>query len=112
MKLVNTNQLPEVGVSHDKNIMKKVFLEKGYIPQLMMFGSVTLKPGQSVEPHKHDTMFEIFYIVKGKAIFIVDDKKVELKAGDCITIEPGENHPQSNPYNEDVEWLCFGIATD
>ena len=112
MKLVHTNQIPEIGVSHNEDIKKKVFLEKGYIPQLMMFGSATFKPGQSVENHKHSTMFEVFYILSGQAEFIVNHEKVSVKAGDCITIEPDEEHSQTNPYNEDVVWLYFGIATD
>ena len=110
MKLIHSNQIPEIGVSLNEDIKKKVFLEKGYIPQLITFGSATLKPGQSVPAHKHDTMFEVFYILSGKAEFIVNNKKVELTAGDCITIEPGENHPQNNPYDKDVTWLYFVIA--
>lgn len=112
MKLVHTNQIPEIGVSHNKDIKKRVFLKKGDIPKLATFGSAILKPGQSVPAHKHDTAFEVFYILNGKAEFIVNDKKVELVAGDCITIEPGEVHPQSNPYDEDVKWLYFVINTN
>jgi len=112
MKLVHTNQIPEVGVSHNEDIKKKVFIEKGYVPQLMTFGSAIFKPGQSVSTHKHDTMFEVFYIQSGNAEFIVNSEKIILKAGDCITIEPGESHSQRNPFNEDVSWLYFGIATD
>lgn len=112
MKLVHTNQVPEVGVSHNEDIKKKVFLEKGFIPQLMTFGSATFKPGQSVETHKHDTMFEVFYIQSGKAEFVVENEKIEVAPGDCITLEPGEEHSQSNPFDENVTWLYFGIATD
>lgn len=78
----------------------------------MMFGTAVFKPGQHVELHKHDTMFEVFYTQKGKAIFNVNGKDHELKEGNCITIAPGELHGQSNPFNEDVSWAYFGIATD
>jgi mannose-6-phosphate isomerase-like protein (cupin superfamily) len=112
MKLVRTSQTPEVGLSHNEDIKKKVFLEKGYIPQLMNFSSATFKPGQAVESHQHLTMFEVFYLISGSADFVVNQEKITLNAGDCITIEPGEVHSQHNPYNEDVVWLYFGIATD
>ena len=109
MKLSNINDLKEEGTSHDKNIKKKMFLQKGDIPNLMMFGSATFKSGQKVETHKHETMSEIFYIDKGNIDFEVENKKIQLKAGDCITIEAGENHSQYNPYNEDATVLYFGI---
>ena len=98
MKLTHTNSLPEISVSHNTDIKKKVFIEKGVVPQLMMFGSATFKPGQAVETHKHNTMYEVFYIQSGKAEFIVNDKKMILISGDCITIEQGELHSMNNPF--------------
>ncbi|WP_405605507.1 cupin domain-containing protein [Polaribacter sp. Asnod1-A03] len=112
MKLVHTDQLPKIGTSHDEAIKKKVFLGKGIVPQLMMFGSATFTPGQAVETHKHDTMYEIFYIQSGKAEFVINDKKIIVVSGDCITIEQGEFHSMNNPFLEDVTWTYFGIATD
>ncbi len=112
MKKVNISDIQEVGVSHNHDIMKKVLIDKGEIPQLMTFGQAIFKPGQSVDEHKHETMFEVFLIESGKAIFVVKGEKVELETGDCLTIEPNELHSQSNPYDEDVRWLYFGIATD
>ncbi|QVY65738.1 cupin domain-containing protein [Polaribacter sp. Q13] len=112
MKLVNTNTLPEIGTSHDEDVKKKVFIEKGIVPQLMMFGAATFKPGQAVETHKHDTMYEVFYIQSGKAEFVVNDQKMIVIHGDCITIEQGEFHSMSNPFSENVTWVYFGIATD
>ena len=112
MKLTHTNTLPEIGTSHNEDIKKKVFIEKGIVPQLMMFGAATFTPGQTVETHKHDTMYEVFYIQSGKAEFIVNDKKMIVIPGDCITIEQGEYHSMNNPFLEDVTWVYFGIATD
>ncbi|MDP5104614.1 MAG: cupin domain-containing protein [Polaribacter sp.] len=111
MKLTQTKILPEVGVSHNTDIKKKVFIEKGSVPHLMMFGSATFLPGQSVETHKHDSMNEIFYIETGKADFIINDKKITVVPGDCITIEQGEFHSMSNPYTVKTTWIYFGIAT-
>lgn len=112
MKIVKTNSLPELGVSHNPEIKKKVFIGTGEIPNIMMFGSAVFTPGQFVELHKHDTMYEVFYIQKGKAEFSVNHKKIIVSPGDCITIEPGELHAQSNPFEENVEWLYFGVATN
>jgi quercetin dioxygenase-like cupin family protein len=112
MKLIHTNELPEVGVSHNEEIKKKVILEKGFIPNVATFGMATFKPGQSVPAHKHDAAYEVFYILSGKAQFIVNGETIILEPGDCITIEPGEEHPQSNSFNENLTWLYFIITTD
>lgn len=112
MKIVHWDKLPELGVSHNPEIKKKTLIGHGEIPQLMMFGTAVFRKGQKVDIHKHDTMFEVFYIQKGKAVFEVNGEKHILEPGHCITIAPGEKHAQSNPYDEEVTWTYFGIATD
>lgn len=112
MKIVDWNSLPEFGVSHNPNIKKKTMITNGEIPNLMMFGTAIFKPGDKVDLHQHETMFEVFFIQKGKAIFEVNGEKHVLSEGNCITIEPGELHAQSNPFDIDVSWTYFGIAID
>ncbi|MGY6650321.1 cupin domain-containing protein [Wenyingzhuangia sp. IMCC45574] len=112
MKLVKTTELAELPTSHDPEIKKKVFVSNGEIPKLMQFGSAVFKPGQEVTSHKHETMYEVFLIQKGKIDFVVEGKKVTVSTGDCITVEAGEMHSQHNNYKEDVAWIYFGIATD
>lgn len=112
MKRTKTFELPWLGVSHDPDIKKQVFIDRGCIPQLMTFAKAVFLPGQEVENHTHKTMFEVFYILSGKAIFEISEEELIVEPGDCITIEPGEIHRQANPFDEQVEWLYFGIATD
>jgi quercetin dioxygenase-like cupin family protein len=112
MKIVKIDNIQARGISHDPDILKKVLIEKGEIPHLMTFGEAVFGPGQSVEKHFHETMYEVFYITSGKAVFIVNGKSVDVVPGDCITIGPGEVHSQDNPFDEKVKWLYFGIATD
>lgn len=112
MKLSKIKDLPEVGVSHNQDIKKKVIIDKGYIPHLITFGQATFKPGQSVATHKHDAVFEVFHVLSGKAVFIVEGKEIILEEGYSLTIEPRELHSQKNAFDENVTWLYFGISTD
>jgi len=112
MKIVYWNELPYLAVSHNEDIKKRTLVNRGEIPQLMMYGTAVFKPGQKVDLHKHDTMYEVFHIQTGKAIFTVSGQDYELGPGNCITIEPGEIHGQHNPFTLDVTWTYFGIATD
>ena len=112
MKLVHLSEITEVGINNAHDVKKKTMLERGYIPKLMMFGQATFKVSQKVEEHSHETMYEVYFIQQGKAVFVINGKEYEVNENDCITIEPKELHFQKNPYTEPVTWLYFGIATD
>lgn len=88
MKIVDWNELPNLSVSHHPDIKKRTLIDSNQIPKLMMYGTAVLKPGQKVEIHKHDTMFEVFHIQTGKAIFTILGIAYEVGPGHCITIEP------------------------
>ena len=112
MKAINIAEIIATGVNHHPEIMKKTILERGEIPQLMMFGQATFTPSQSVDTHSHDTMYEVFYILSGKASFVIEGKEVIAEPGTTVVIEPNEKHSQSNPFETDVVWIYFGIAID
>ncbi|MBU1202690.1 cupin domain-containing protein [Patescibacteria group bacterium] len=112
MKIVSIKNIPGDSVSHNPEIKKKILIAKGEIPQLMTFSKAILKPGQSSQSHAHDTMYEVFFIISGKAIFNINNNETEVSEGDCITIEPNEKHFQTNPFDLDVKFLYFGIATN
>ena len=110
MQLLKTNEFPEMGVSHNPEIKKRVFIGNGRIPHLTNFSTATFKPGQSVEFHAHETMTEVFYVTNGDAIFLFKDKELPVTVGDCIIVDPGEMHAMRNAGLADVSWFYFGIA--
>lgn len=56
----------------------------------MMFSTATFKPNDYVETHSHNTMFEVFYIKKGKAECTINNEKHVVRKGNCITKAPGK----------------------
>jgi quercetin dioxygenase-like cupin family protein len=112
MKFKKNKEVVWEGVTHNPDIKKKVFVKNGEIPQVTIFGEAVFKPEQFVAPHKHDTMYEVFYILEGEAVFGIDGKEIKLSKGDSVVIEPGEIHSQRNDSKMDVKWIYFGIATD
>lgn len=112
MKIINSADLPEVGVSHNPRIKKKVFLGRDEIKRLMVFGEATFKPGQSVELHAHEDMAEVFFILSGKARFKINGEEVIATPGTYILVEPKEMHSQDNPFDEDVRWVYMGLQVD
>lgn len=84
MKIIDWETLPELGVSHDPNIKKKTLIGAGEIPKLMMFSTAIFKPGQSVETHKHDTMYEVFYIQRERLFLKSADKHMREMLGNAL----------------------------
>lgn len=112
VKVVHIKELTFVGVSHNPKIKKKVLLGKDMIPKITHVSQAVLNPGQTIETHGHPTMYEVFFIQSGKALFIIGNEEFEVKEGDFLYIEPGVNHSQKNPFQEPITWLYFGVAVD
>lgn len=71
-----------------------------------LFAKLTLKPGVSIGPHKHENEFEVFFVLAGEGVFYDNGHPTHVKAGDvCLTMS-GETHSIENPYGEDLQLLA------
>ncbi|MFR8684307.1 MAG: cupin domain-containing protein, partial [Enterocloster sp.] len=62
-----------------------------------LYAKVVLPPGASVGWHQHVHDTEPYYILKGEADFIDNDKSVtKVGPGDCCIIEVGQYHSIEN----------------
>ena len=43
-------------------------------------------------PHRHDKMYEIYFVARGESTAVVDGTTIQLRAGDMLAVEPGEAH--------------------
>ena len=110
MKLINRSQIPDTGVSHDPMIRKKVFIEKGRIPKLTNFSQSTIKPGQYCPAHQHPDMWEVYLVESGQGKMVLDGKEINLCEGDCLIVDPCEDHSMRNSsLTEDLKLTYFGI---
>ncbi|MGB9790413.1 MAG: cupin domain-containing protein [Thermotoga caldifontis] len=74
-----------------------------------LFAKLTLKPGTSIGPHRHENEFEVFFVLSGRGIFYDNDNPVEVQAGDvCLTMS-GETHSIENNSSEDLVLLAVII---
>ena len=73
-----------------------------------MYAKVVLPPGSSVGWHQHLKETEPYYILKGEADFIDNDKSVtKVGPGDCCIIEVGQYHSIENNSDSDVEFMAL-----
>jgi 2-polyprenyl-3-methyl-5-hydroxy-6-metoxy-1,4-benzoquinol methylase len=60
------------------------------------------------ESHYHSEMYEVYLVAQGQSTAVVDGRRVELKAGDILVIEPGEVHTF---VNSTEDYLHFVVHT-
>ncbi|WP_413582510.1 cupin domain-containing protein [Bdellovibrio sp. HCB288] len=64
---------------------------------------VTILPGLSSDPHSHKVAEESFLVISGSGIMEIDGRRFEVKAGDCVFVQPGETHTVINLGSEPLE---------
>ena len=103
---VKTNNLEYILTSH-KIGLKKIIENQGedyLIPQIAIG---LLKKGEKIASHKHQSMIEYYYIIKGKGEFIIESETIYCETGDFIKVKNNLNH--SIFANKDLEFFYFGI---
>ena len=72
------------------------------------------KPGApfSGQPHRHDTNFQLVYVLKGWIEFEYEGQgRVRLEAGSCVHQPPGIRHRELG-HSDDVEMLEIVMPAD
>lgn len=78
-----------------KGTMKMSILfnnDESFTAHLDKMAKVTLKPGSSIGMHSHDTTEEIYYILKGNALFYDNKEERRLQPGDATITGGGGTH--------------------
>ena len=110
MRLVNRSDISDTGVSHDPEIRKKVFIAKGRIPKLTNFTQSIIRPGQSCPAHVHPDMWEVYLVEAGEGRMVLNGEEIMLREGDCLIVDPGEEHSMQNSSpSSDLLLTYFGI---
>lgn len=109
MKVVSLSDLSEEEGSHP-GVLRRVMLARGDLPHATFFSQARFLPGRVVRSHKHDDMWEIFFVESGTGLIRVDGSEHALAPGVCVVVEPGEAHEVHNTTNEDLVLTYFGVS--
>ncbi|WP_223601503.1 cupin domain-containing protein [Chryseobacterium sp. GVT01B] len=63
--------------------------------------------GTSEKPHYHKVSEQFFYILKGEAVFYINEEKYPVKQGESISVAPESKHFISNESTEEIEFLVI-----
>lgn len=87
---IEVRKLPEV-----PNICNQV-LKEVWKSKSLSIAHVEMAPGNTSLLHKHNSFTEIYYILDGKGIIWVGDKKLSVGRDTLVEIKPGVNHKLRN----------------
>ena len=95
MKLFHLKDIPKT-IAHD-NLTRQRFVAPGDLQsKIQTVNYVELQPGESYTPHFHPDCEECFFVLEGEAEAIITEKKVIIKKGDFLVLEPNEMHVFTN----------------
>jgi len=77
-----------------------------------LFGKIVLKPGCGIGYHVHETDSELFYIIKGTAVYDDNGTKTEVSEGEVTLTPAGTGHSIKNESSEDVELIALIVYAD
>ncbi len=91
-----------------KAYVQHIISKKEMLGHGRLYAKITLPPGSSVGWHQHEHDTEPYFILKGAADFVDNDKSVtKVGPGDCCLIEVGQFHSIENNYDEDMEFVAL-----
>lgn len=83
--------------------------ENEMVGQCGMFAKVVIPPGNSLGEHFHNGNTETYHILQGKAMYIDNDQKYEVKPGDTTFCADGSKHGIENIGDEDLVFIALII---
>ncbi len=67
---------------------------------------IKLPPGKSTKPHFLKSSSQVFYILKGSAVFHIGNETKQVKEGMAIYLAPGVVQWAENKSGQDFEFIC------
>ena len=118
MKIVRGNSLEFVPASHEDSqnpgVLKKVLATRNDLiaGRVQMVNWSHLPAGSEFQSHYHEDMQEVFVILNGQVAMTVDGLQINLQGGDAILIDAREVHQMRNCFDQDVDYVVFGISQE
>jgi len=71
---------------------------------------LTLPPGTSIGPHRHENEDEIFIVTAGMGVLDDGVAETEIQTGDAILTGKGESHAVRNTGDRDLEIVAMIVC--
>jgi quercetin dioxygenase-like cupin family protein len=94
-------------------ITKQQLVEPFDVPNIAGFSVASVKPGQSIANHVHESMMELFYVLSGSGMVRINqNEENRIETGHFIRVVPGEYHSfwVDPTESQEMRMLVCGVA--
>jgi mannose-6-phosphate isomerase-like protein (cupin superfamily) len=109
MMVMNVADCPTEATRHGNP--KQVLLRNGALPGVTQVAVATFPECVETELHSHPSMYEVYFVLDGRATYRIGAGEFEVGPGDFFFVPPGVTHNQrvtSAPHRI----FYWGIATE
>jgi quercetin dioxygenase-like cupin family protein len=85
------------------------FLKPGEMAGVLSLGRTTLEPGSTIGDHAHPNTEDLYLILEGRGIGILDGERFPVSAGDLFLVKAGGSHGLVNDSEGPLTFL--GLLT-
>jgi quercetin dioxygenase-like cupin family protein len=87
----------------------RVFDASDFDTPLRFINYVELEPGATIGVHRHGANEEVYVVLAGNGVMIVNEERRAVKTGDIIVNKPGWEHGIENTSSERLAILVFEV---
>jgi len=86
-------------------------IENDELKRITNFSHAVVPAGEAADAHVHGDMAEVFWVVSGEGVILINDVTYSLFHGVCAMVEAGEMHEILNTGNHDLVMIYFGVIS-
>ena len=84
-----------------------LFKEDELLSTISGLNANIINPGASLEPHQHESVEHVYFILNGVGIVRVGDEEQEIREGDAIYMPPRLTHAMRNTGTYPLRFLAI-----
>ena len=87
----------------------RVFDATDFETPLKFIDYIEMEPGSSIGNHRHGENEEVYAVLSGNGVMVVNDERQAVKTGDVILNKPGWQHGLENTSQEPLKLFVFEV---
>jgi mannose-6-phosphate isomerase-like protein (cupin superfamily) len=88
-------------------LFREVFSKKDFRSTIQFLHETSVMPNSTIGYHKHSGNEEIYYVIEGKGLMVVDGEERIIGPGDAVITYSGSSHGLKNIGDKNLKILVF-----